>query len=252
MLYQVHCVQCHGLGGKGDGTAAQYLPRRPRDFTDGLYKIKTSPPTTMLSRDEDIYYSITRGMSIAGMPPWEKVLTDKQRWDLVAYLKSLSDLYDDEPNPEPLDLSGRVPPSPESVKRGNRGYFKLLCHECHGEKGQGPSIKKLRDDYGDRIWPRDLTRTSTFIGPATPEAIYARVTNGIPLTPMPSHVKNPKDDQLEDLRWDIANYIVWQAAKAQKLRRERMLKIAGVTLIILGASWIFIRRRKAKRDRSFQ
>ena len=41
--YDKHCALCHGTAGKGDGPAADLLLPRPRDFTAGKYKIRTTP-----------------------------------------------------------------------------------------------------------------------------------------------------------------------------------------------------------------
>lgn len=232
-LYLAHCQQCHGPEGKGDGSASAYLVRRPRNFTDGVYKLKTSPPGWLIPRDEDIFGVITNGMSSSGMPPFENILTDDERWSLVAYLKSLSDAFSDGKTPPPPDFSTRVPYSPESVGRGERAYVRLKCIECHGPEGSGPSMKKLKDDYGEPIWPRDLTRPSTFIGPYTPEAIYSRVTNGIPITPMPQHAKIGNEPVSGQERWDVVNYITWLKDEAEKRRKNWTIAFI-VTLAVAG------------------
>lgn len=246
-IYMTHCYQCHGVEGKGDGPSAAYVPRRPRNFADGLYKLKTSSPYTALARDEDIFDAITQGMVVAGMPAWESTLTEQERWDVAAYLKSMSDLYEGQPDPEPLDMSGKTAPSPESVERGRKAYFEFKCYECHGETGSGPSQKELRDDYGMRIWPRDLTRPGVYIGPFTQEALYARVTNGIPLTPMPSRVIPGGEDTLEQARWDVVNYVMWMAGEAERKRR-RDNAIGAVALALAGATVYFIYRRKPSKS----
>jgi len=250
-IYDVHCFQCHGFEGRGDGSAATYLARRPRDFTEGLYKLKTSPPNVSRVRDEDIYHAISNGMSSAGMPPWKNVLSAQERWNLVAYLKSLTDLFDDTENPPPLNISGRIPYSKESVQRGEMAYRELKCPECHGPLGEGPPKKELKDDYGQRIWPRDLTRSWTFIGPYTPQAMYARITNGIPLTPMPAHVLPVFKDKLEGMRWDVVNYIMWLADTAEKRRAKQRMIISIIILVSLAVTapyYIpYLRRRWAIR-----
>ena len=52
--YGWHCLPCHGPDGKGDGPTAQRLGLRPRDFTRGLFKLKSSPPGEM-PFDEDLF-----------------------------------------------------------------------------------------------------------------------------------------------------------------------------------------------------
>ena len=41
-IYLKRCVWCHGEEGDGFGPAGELLVPPPRDFTSGLYKIKTS------------------------------------------------------------------------------------------------------------------------------------------------------------------------------------------------------------------
>jgi mono/diheme cytochrome c family protein len=240
IIYLAHCQQCHGLSGKGDGSASAYLMRKPRNFTEGIYKIKTSPPGWIIPRDEDIFGVITNGMSSSGMPPYANILTDADRWSLVAYLKSLSDAFGLDGNPPSLDYSGRVAYSPASVERGEKIYYRLKCVECHGPQGSGPAVKKLKDDYGEPIWPRDLTRPSTFIGPYTPEALYSRVTNGIPLTPMPQHARVGDEPVPEQDRWDVVNYITWLKDEAEVKRRNWMIAAIGTLALVvfLGRGWI--------------
>jgi mono/diheme cytochrome c family protein len=239
-VYLAHCQQCHGLEGKGDGSASAYLMRRPRDFTEGIYKVKASPPGWLIPRDEDIFGVITNGMSSSGMPPYANILTDGERWSLVAYLKSLSDAFVGEENPPALDYSNPVAYSLESVQRGEKVYYRLKCVECHGPAGSGPSTKNLKDDYGEPIWPRDLTRPSTFIGPYTPEALYSRVTNGIPLTPMPQHSKISGEPVPAQDRWDVVNYITWLKDEAQITRRNWMIALMAILAAgaFLGRGWI--------------
>ena len=42
IVYDAHCVECHGSSGKVDGPAALLLNPRPRDFASGRYKIRST------------------------------------------------------------------------------------------------------------------------------------------------------------------------------------------------------------------
>ena len=42
-LYSRYCAQCHGDKGDGEGYAAPHLQPRPRNFTLGKYKVRTTP-----------------------------------------------------------------------------------------------------------------------------------------------------------------------------------------------------------------
>src|SRR5437879_2663222 len=87
-VYEQHCAACHGLGGQGDGPAAVWLYPKPRRFTSGLFKIK-STPSGFLPTDEDLFQTTTRGMPGSSMPSFI-YLTEQQRRDVVQYVKSLS------------------------------------------------------------------------------------------------------------------------------------------------------------------
>ncbi|HSC71606.1 MAG TPA: c-type cytochrome, partial [Candidatus Methylomirabilis sp.] len=113
--YEKKCALCHGPEGKGDGPGAPTLDPKPRDFTRGLYKIRTTasgqPPT-----DGDLLHIITEGMPGTLMPDW-KVLAEKDRSNLVAYLKTFApDKYKEAA--KVADLPSEVASSKESLARG--------------------------------------------------------------------------------------------------------------------------------------
>ena len=49
-----YCVGCHGANGDGKGPAADMLIVKPRDFTKGIFKFRSTPSGT-LPTDEDLY-----------------------------------------------------------------------------------------------------------------------------------------------------------------------------------------------------
>ena len=51
-VYDQHCAACHGLNGLGNGGAAIWLYPKPRNFSSGLFKIK-STPAGFLPTDDD-------------------------------------------------------------------------------------------------------------------------------------------------------------------------------------------------------
>jgi mono/diheme cytochrome c family protein len=76
-LAETNCFACHGASGKGDGPAAAALNPKPADWTSP--KVQSEP-------EGSLFWKISNGRG--PMPPW-KHLPDKDRWDLVAYVKSL-------------------------------------------------------------------------------------------------------------------------------------------------------------------
>lgn len=78
-LYQHHCVACHGKCGTGDGPAAYALQRRPKNLSDPDYWDES---------DEDLLETITHGKR--AMPTFKKMLTEKQRYQILSYIRTLA------------------------------------------------------------------------------------------------------------------------------------------------------------------
>lgn len=227
-LYDRHCAGCHGEKGEGDGPAARLLSPPPRDFTTGLYKWKTSGPEHDLPRDEDIAAIIANGAPGTAMPAWRGALDGGRIREIAAYLKSFSDMFGGEGNPPPLDRG--VPP-PEDARRGREMYFAAKCDECHGPAGKGDAIKRLKEDSGDALWARDLTKPWTFRGGAGGEAIFDRISAGVPNTPMPSHAASATGGgklSPED-RWHVARHVASLADPSLKPDPGRTAVIAEKT-----------------------
>lgn len=77
-LYERHCADCHGVAGengrKGPGLRAT--------------EVQTATPG-------ELFWVITNGNVRAGMPVWSK-LPEAQRWQLTAYLQSLTTVPSEE------------------------------------------------------------------------------------------------------------------------------------------------------------
>jgi cytochrome c oxidase cbb3-type subunit 2 len=89
---QAKCWECHGQTGKGDGEKAPGLrddakfPIRPTDLTLGQFK---SGPTV-----EDIFRTMTTGLTGTPMPSYRDSLPEGDRWALSYYTLSLSAFVD--------------------------------------------------------------------------------------------------------------------------------------------------------------
>lgn len=72
LLYQEHCQQCHKENGEGDRKKKPSLKtERIRNASDG-----------------DLEWFLRQGNLAHGMPSWSS-LPEGQRWQLIAYLRSL-------------------------------------------------------------------------------------------------------------------------------------------------------------------
>jgi DMSO reductase family type II enzyme heme b subunit len=204
-IYRDSCWYCHGKVGDGNGPAADFLDPRPRDFTAGMYKIRTTK-TGELPTDEDLFRIISKGIPGTAMPRWELTLSEDERWKVLQYIKTFAVEFAD-PEYDPylavVEIPPRVESSPESILKGRKIFEKNKCFECHGLEGKGDGREGLEDGWGFPVRVRNLTRGSNIKGGKNPEDIVYRFTTGINGTPMPSFAKNIGGEE----RWHLANYI---------------------------------------------
>ena len=187
-VYENSCAHCHGIEGRGDGSAAENLLPKPRDFTRGLYKIR-STESGELPTDQDLFNIITEGMPGSSMPGWETALSANERWEVVAYIKTFHDGFkESETPPKQITLAGKIPYAEQSVETGKVLYTELGCVECHGNvgRGDGTSAPTLTDTWDFQTWPANLTQSWNFRGGADTEDIFKRFIGGIAGSPMPA------------------------------------------------------------------
>lgn len=199
-LFEKQCAVCHGKAGGGDGPAADFLFPKPRNFTTGTFKVRStpsgSPPT-----DQDLFRTIINGMPGSAMPGFT-FLSETERWGLVAFVKGLAKIAE---KPERVIP---VPPEPprtaQLVGQGKELYAKMKCWECHGHEGRadGPSAAQLVDDWKFPIPPNAFHR-GIYKGGGRPSDIYLRFTTGMDGTPMPSF----EDSLSEADRWALVHYV---------------------------------------------
>lgn len=202
-IYDKRCAWCHGINGDGMGPAATYLNPAPRDFTLGFFKWKTTPFDEFSPSAEDLVRMISRGAGGTSMPGWSDVLSKAEIKDVAEYVRALGRF---EYSQKSAVSAVRVSSSKEATERGKK-LFLDRCSECHGEEGRGNGAKKLKDDWGGRTWPRDLTKGWTFRSGKSANDIYVRITAGIAGTQMPSFADAKSRKMLsEDERRDVAAY----------------------------------------------
>jgi mono/diheme cytochrome c family protein len=203
-LFERYCIGCHGKYGDGKGENAPYVNPKPRDFTLGIFKCR-STPTGSIPLDQDVFATIGRGLDTTFMPSW-RPLTGQQRADLVAYIKSFSSRFHEEKPAAPINITPETPDTAESRERGETLYQSTLkCYQCHGEKGDGngPSASTLRDDKDNPITPYNFTTLPRFKCGQTDADLYRIFMTGLDGTPMPSFADYLKPDQA----WDLVHYL---------------------------------------------
>lgn len=86
-VYQRHCAGCHGSDQQADSPIGKAMyPEAPQLLTpDGM----TSHPAGV------IYWEVQNGIRLTGMPSFESILQDKQKWDVSAMLSRVDSLPPD-------------------------------------------------------------------------------------------------------------------------------------------------------------
>jgi cytochrome c oxidase cbb3-type subunit 2 len=224
VIYARYCVGCHGVNGDGKGPAAALLITKPRDFTSGIFKFRSTPSGT-LPTDEDLYKIISRGVYRTSMPDWA-LLTERDRLAVIQYLKGFYPEWEQRGAGAPIYIP-KPPPSvgtPESVSRGRELYQMLECSTCHGEsgRGDGPSAKQLPADiWGNPQRPFDFTKGRLKSGP-TVQDVYRTFMTGLSGTAMPSYADIFGEPDGENIRegdaWNLVSYILSLRAPAKEER----------------------------------
>ena len=226
-VFTRRCIGCHGPNGDGNGVAATFFEVRPRNFTSGTFKFR-STPSGSLPTDGDLLRTITDGVRGTPMPSWHE-LDEKDRIAVLEYVKYdlAVDRHDskqpyaffEEEQPEAsLEIGAPPKPTPELLAKGAELWQEVQCAQCHGDggRGDGPSAVGLKDDWGFPIRPANLTTGLFKSGPSVKD-IFRTISTGLSGTPMPSFVTTLPDD---GDRWALAYYIVSLSAYKDPLTGE--------------------------------
>ncbi len=167
-IYAEKCTPCHGSKGLGDGPQAANLPNPVAAIG--------APDVTRNSNPAQWFSVVTQGNLDRFMPPFSS-LTDRQRWDVIAYVYSLS--------------------APETEISQGQQLYQDNCAGCHGEqgKGDGPDAANLS------VKPRDLS-DQEFMASQSANDFFNAITQGV--TPdMPAF-----SGQLSEAdRWALSDYL---------------------------------------------
>jgi cytochrome c oxidase cbb3-type subunit 2 len=202
-LYFRYCWGCHGFRGDGNGENGPYLNIEPRNFVAASFKCR-STPTGTLPTDEDLFDSLKRGLVNSNMPSWIE-LTDQQRADLVAFIKTFSPRSQTEKPGDPIHVPAEPALNLDGLKRGQQLFTKLECFKCHGDEGRGdgPAAASLTDNSNQPIHPYNFESGARFKCGSTNADLYKIFMTGLDGTPMPSFADQIKPDEA----WDLVHYL---------------------------------------------
>jgi len=224
-VYFTKCVWCHGVDGAGDGPGADRLWPRPRNFNQGTFKIRhtASGELPLYNYNErspdsgknDLLDTVTHGLPGSAMPPWEGILTEEQRVQVLAFVttqlvkdRKFNDKATETQTILQLSSLNPVAQTEESIKKGAELVVEKKCIECHGVDGRGDgNAFNLKDDWGFSIQPADWHKCWNFRGtrqdPYNVRNIFRTFSTGLNGTPMPSFADNTTVEE----RWHIANFV---------------------------------------------
>ena len=80
VYYVQLCVACHGVRGDGYGEWAYRVTPQPRDLTSAGVQSRS---------DAYLFSVISDGLIGSAMTGWKKRLSERQRWQLVAFVRHL-------------------------------------------------------------------------------------------------------------------------------------------------------------------
>ena len=80
-IWKEQCVACHGESGKGDGPAGKSLNPPAADLSF-IFK-------RPIAQDDFLFWTISEGGVKFGtaMPAYKNILSEKQRWQVILYLR---------------------------------------------------------------------------------------------------------------------------------------------------------------------
>ena len=181
-----------------------WLPQ-PRNFVRGSFRYRSTPSGSP-PIDADLFRTVSKGLAGSGMPAFEAILSEQERWDVVAYIKQFSPRFASGSEPSPTPVSAPPQVTEQRIARGVSIYVDSGCPSCHGAEGRGDgrSGQDLKTAEGDPIIPRDLTHKWSFRGGHTPSDIYRRIANGMDGSSMAAYEEVLEPNDL----WDLVFYVL--------------------------------------------
>ncbi len=99
-IYMNKCLACHGRAGQGDGRNASRLKVQPGDLSN---------PRMWQQSDGELFWKISQGKT--PMPSYQKQLSEKERWMVVNYIRTLAPKPPGPAAPATIVPQSRVAPS---------------------------------------------------------------------------------------------------------------------------------------------
>jgi copper transport protein len=104
--FQTSCIACHGVGGAGDGPAAQGMTPPPANLLEGH---------ALYHADAEFFNWIRNGKPGTAMPGFSDSLSDEEIWSTIHYIRTLQEQHAQEVSATPVGtLTEGATPIPQS------------------------------------------------------------------------------------------------------------------------------------------
>ncbi len=164
-VYTLKCAPCHGDAGLGDGPQASKLPNPVAAIG--------RPEVARQSIPAEWFSIVTQGNQAHFMMPFGLSLSDHERWDILAYVYTLS--------------------TPPDVLAAGRDIYTASCTGCHNKKtNAGASPSPQSSDLANQERMASLSEAD----------LYQTITNG-KLPNMPAYGSSLSEAQ----RWAVTGYL---------------------------------------------
>ncbi|MGY8824513.1 MAG: c-type cytochrome [Candidatus Latescibacterota bacterium] len=210
-VYARACEGCHGPKGNSRGTELILDSIRPRDFTIGIFKYR-STPTGALPTAADLEHTVAKGIRRTAMPH-HSLMSSEDRRAVVAYIQKLFAQWKDEYTASAVEL----PPVPKyvgsasSVARGKEVFKILRCDSCHGPEGKAKGLPP--DISGNPQIPFDFSgQNNSFKRGGNPDDLYRTLVTGLDGSKMSSYREILHEPDGEIIRqgdgWHLVHYLL--------------------------------------------
>ncbi len=169
-FYAARCAVCHGRAGKGDGPGGAGLPKLPADLT---------APHTGQHTAGDLFWWITQGIPVSGMPAFGETLSEDERRALTPLVER------NRPRVVAPDFSYAVGPTPPRSLKEFRGRWMVLVvlfslPESRHRMDQLAAAYREIEFSGTEVVAVPMDADPAIIGRlgATPPILFPVVTEG--------------------------------------------------------------------------
>ncbi len=142
-VYAQNCTRCHGTTGNADGEMAPKVTVPIPVFA--------KPDLARTATLAHWFSAITVGNIDRFMPPWTDTLNETQRWDVAAYLYTLS--------------------VTDVQREQGKTVYEANCASCHGDTGDGKGVQATA--------PMPSFLDQPYMAAATNDQFLAAITTGI-------------------------------------------------------------------------